>query len=206
MLIDIHPENPQEDRLKEAIDVLKGGGVIIYPTDTIYAIGCDVSDLRAMERVAKIKGVKLAKANFSLVCYDLSHLSKYAKAFSTQTFKAMKRSLPGPFTFILQASPEVPRLFKNKKKTVGIRVPDNLIARELVLRLGNPIIATSVHDDDEVLEYTTDPSLIHDRYAHLVDLVIDGGVGQNVASTVVDCSNDEIEIIREGAGDIELLY
>jgi tRNA threonylcarbamoyl adenosine modification protein (Sua5/YciO/YrdC/YwlC family) len=205
MLIKIHPDNPQESKLDEVIKCLRSGGVIIYPTDTIYAIGCDLTNSKAVERVARIKGIKLEKANFSLVCYDLSHLSKYAKAFSTSTFKSMKKVLPGPYTFILPASSEVPRLFKSKKKTIGIRVPDNDLARELVLRMGHPIIATSVRDDDEILEYTTDPSLIHDRYENQVDMVIDAGYGNNIPSTVVDCTTDEMEIIREGSGDVDAL-
>jgi tRNA threonylcarbamoyl adenosine modification protein (Sua5/YciO/YrdC/YwlC family) len=203
MLLKIYPENPQEKLLKQVIDCVKGGGVIIYPTDTIYAIGCDLNNHKAVERVARIKGVKLEKANFSLVCYDLSHLSTYAKQIDTQTFKLMKRLLPGPYTFILKASKEVPRLFTDKKKTVGIRVPDNDLARELVLRLGHPMVSSSVHDDDEVIEYTTDPELIHERYKDLVDIVIDGGYGNNVPSTVLGCMDDEIEVIREGAGPVD---
>jgi tRNA threonylcarbamoyl adenosine modification protein (Sua5/YciO/YrdC/YwlC family) len=203
MLLSIHPDNPQPNKLAQVLDCIKGGGVIIYPTDTIYAIGCDLKNQKAVERVARIKGLKPEKANFSLICYDLSHLSTYAKQLDTQTFKLMKKVLPGPYTFILPASKEVPKLFHSNKKTIGIRVPDNNIAREIVLRLGHPIIATSVHDNDDVLEYTTDPELIHERYENLVDIVIDGGFGGNVGSTVVSCLNYEIEVIREGAGSID---
>lgn len=203
MLVRIHPENPQEKKLDQIIDCVKKGGVIIYPTDTIYAIGCDLKNHKAVERVARIKGVKMKDANFSLVCYDLSHLSTYAKQIDTHTFKLMKRLLPGPYTFILKASKEVPKLFTDRKKTVGIRVPDNDLTRELVLRLGHPMVSSSVHDDDEVLEYTTDPELIHERYENQVDMVIDAGFGNNVPSTVISCLDEEIEIIREGAGPID---
>jgi len=203
MLLTIHPDNPQEHKLDEAVKCLRSGGVIIYPTDTIYAIGCDINHQKAVERMAKIKGVKIDQANFSLVCYDLSHLSSYAKQIDTATFKLMKRALPGPFTFILPASREVPRLFTTKKKTIGIRVPANDIARALVLKLGNPIVSTSVHDDDEVLEYTTDPELIHERYMDKVDMVISSGFGSNIASTVFDCTGEVAVVIRHGAGEVE---
>jgi tRNA threonylcarbamoyl adenosine modification protein (Sua5/YciO/YrdC/YwlC family) len=203
MLVEIHPDNPQEHRLDEAVKVLKSGGLIIYPTDTIYAIGCDINHQKAVEKMAQIKGVKMEQANFSLICYDLSHLSNYAKPLDSSVFKLMKRSLPGPYTFILPASKSVPRLFTSKKKTIGIRVPDNDIARSIVLKLGNPMVSTSVHDDDEVLEYTTDPELIYDRYKDKVDMVISSGFGKNVASTVFDCTGEEPVVIRQGAGDTE---
>ena len=203
MILVIHPDNPQESKLDEAVKCMRNGGVIIYPTDTIYAIGCDINHQKAVERMAKIKGVKMEQANFSLVCYDLSHLSNYAKQIDTSTFKLMKRALPGPYTFILPASKEVPRLFTSKKKTIGIRVPNNEIARSLVLKLGNPIVSTSVRDDDEVLEYTTDPELIHERYKDLVDMVVSVGFGNNVASTVFDCTGEEPVVIRQGAGEVE---
>ncbi len=203
MLVEIHPDNPQEHRLDEAVKVLKSGGLIIYPTDTIYAIGCDINHQKAVEKMAQIKGVKMEQANFSLICYDLSHLSNYAKPLDSSVFKLMKRSLPGPYTFILPASKSVPRLFTSKKKTIGIRVPHNDIARSIVLKLGNPIVSTSVHDDDEVLEYTTDPELIYDRYKDKVDMVISSGFGKNVASTVFDCTGEEPVVIRQGAGDTE---
>ncbi|NNC83455.1 MAG: threonylcarbamoyl-AMP synthase [Flavobacteriales bacterium] len=203
MLIKIHPDNPPENKLDQVIECIKDGGVIIYPTDTIYAIGCDLNNHKAVERVARIKGVKMEKANFSLVCYDLSHLSTYAKQIDTNTFKLMKRLLPGPYTFILRASKEVPKLFTDKKKTVGIRVPDNNVCRELVLRLGHPMVSSSVHDDDEVIEYTTDPELIHERYQDQVDMVIDSGYGKNIPSTVLSCLDEEVEVIREGAGLVD---
>lgn len=203
MLIRIYPENPNEREIQQVVEVLQKGGVIIYPTDTIYGIGCDITNQKAIERVARIRGVKTEKANFSFICHDLSHLSDFCSPLNNEVFKLMKRNLPGPFTFILQANNNVPKLLKTKRKTIGIRVPDNNIAREIVRQLGNPILSTSVHDDDEILEYTTDPELIHERYGDLVDLVIDGGYGGNIPSTIVDCSSDEIEIIREGAKELE---
>jgi tRNA threonylcarbamoyl adenosine modification protein (Sua5/YciO/YrdC/YwlC family) len=203
MLIRIHPDNPSERTIRQVVDVLHKGGVIIYPTDTIYGIGCDITNQKAIERVARIRGVKTDKANFSFICHDLSHLSDFSTPLNNEVFKLMKRNLPGPFTFIIQANNNVPKLLKTKRKTVGIRVPDNNIAREIVRQLGNPILSTSVHDNDEILEYTTDPELIHERYSDMVDLVIDGGYGSNVPSTIVDCTSDEIEIIREGLGELE---
>ncbi|MCF8373450.1 MAG: threonylcarbamoyl-AMP synthase [Bacteroidales bacterium] len=203
MLIRIYPENPNEREIQQVVDVLQKGGVIIYPTDTIYGIGCDITNQKAIERVARIRGVKTEKANFSFICHDLSHLSDFCSPLNNEVFKLMKRNLPGPFTFILQANNNVPKLLKTRRKTIGIRVPDNNIAREIVRQLGNPILSTSVHDDDEILEYTTDPELIHERYGELVDLVIDGGYGDNIPSAIIDCSSDEIEIIREGARELE---
>lgn len=203
MLLRIHPENPQERLLLQVVDVLCKGGVIIYPTDTVYGLGCDITNSKAVERVARIRGVKLEKANFSFICKDLSHLSAYARHVDNPTFKLMKQTLPGPYTFILQASSQVPRIFKSKKRTVGIRIPDNLICNELVRLLGNPILTTSIHDPDQVIEYTTDPELIHENFENLVDLVIDGGYGNNQPSTVLDCSGDEIVVLREGAGVID---
>ncbi len=202
MLLNIHPENPDEKRMQQVVDCLRNGGVIIYPTDTVYSIGCDLMNQKAVARVAQLKGLKPEKANFSLICFDLSHISEYAR-IETADYKLMKKSLPGAFTFILNGSSKVPKIFKSNKKTVGIRVPDNLIARELVRLLGNPLIATSVHDEDEVLEYTTDPELIHEKYSHLVDIVINGGFGKNEASTIVDLTSGEPEIIRQGIGALE---
>ncbi len=202
MLIKIHPETPSLRLLRNAAECLRDGGVIIYPTDTVYTIGCDINQPRAVQRVAQIKGIKAEKANFSLICYDLSHISDLTKPFSTSVYKAMKKGLPGPFTFILNANNNVPKLFQSRKKTIGIRVPDNRIAREIVQELGNPIISTSVYDDDEILEYTTDPELIYERYRQQVDMVIDGGNGDNEASTVIDCTGVEMEVIRQGKGDI----
>jgi tRNA threonylcarbamoyl adenosine modification protein (Sua5/YciO/YrdC/YwlC family) len=204
MLLKLYPENPERKKLQTVVDCLKKGGVIIYPTDSVYAIGCDITNAKALQRVAQLKGVKLEKANFSIICYDLSNISEYTKSLSNTVFKMLKRSLPGPFTFILPASNVIPKLFKNKKKTIGIRVPDNNIPRDIVNMLGNPIVTTSVKDDDEVIEYTTDPELIYERYSKLVDIVIDGGYGNNEPSTVVDCEDDQPEIIRQGIGKIDL--
>ncbi|WP_242916410.1 L-threonylcarbamoyladenylate synthase [Pontibacter liquoris] len=198
--IQIHPDNPQEKKIREAVEILRKGGIIIYPTDTIYGMGCDIHNTRAVERVCQIKGIKPDKANFSFICQDLTHISDYAK-IDTPTYKVMKKALPGPFTFVLDANNRVPK-YTGTKKTVGIRVPDNNIALLLVKELGNPILSTSIRDDDEVLEYSTDPELIYEKYKHLVDAVIDGGPGNNVASTVVDVTNN-FEVLREGAGDIE---
>ncbi len=197
MILNIHPNNPDEKRMQQVVDVLKGGGVIIYPTDSVYSIGCDLNNVKAVARVAQIKGEKADKANFSIICHDLSHIAEYARV-DTPDYKLMKKNLPGPFTFILNGTSALPKIFKTKKKEVGIRVPDNNIARGLVEMLGNPLASTSVHDDDEVIEYTTDPELIHEKYNHLVDLVINGGFGNNEASTVVDLTSGTPEIVREG--------
>ncbi|MDX1783888.1 MAG: L-threonylcarbamoyladenylate synthase, partial [Aequorivita vladivostokensis] len=183
--------------------ILRDGGVIIYPSDTVYALGCDINNNRAMERVAQLRGVKLEKANFSFVCEDLSNLSDYVKQIDTPTFKILKRNLPGPYTFILPGNNNLPSVFK-KKKEVGIRVPDNSITRAIVQELGNPIISTSIKDEDEVIEYTTDPELILEKWDNLVDLVIDGGYGGNIASTVIDLTGPEPVVVREGKGSLEL--
>ncbi len=203
MILNIHPENPDPKRIRQVSEILRNGGVIIYPTDTIYGIGCDMMNQKAVARVAAIKGIKPEKANFSIICYDLSHISEYAR-IDTPDYKLMKKSLPGPFTFILNATGSVPKIFKNKKKTIGIRVPDNKIARGLVQEYGNPIIATSVHDDDEILEYSTDPELIHEKFGKQVDVVINGGYGGNEASTVVDLTERDPEIVRQGLGELEV--
>ncbi|MCQ2959447.1 MAG: threonylcarbamoyl-AMP synthase [Bacteroidales bacterium] len=200
----LYNENPNERQIKQIVEILRSGGVIIYPTDTVYGFGCDITNQKAVERIARIKGIKLEKANFSFICYDLSNLSEYTKVTSNQVFKVMKHNLPGAFTFILNANSNVPKLFKSKKKTVGIRIPDNNICREIVKELGNPILTSSVKSKDEILEYLTDPEVIKEEYDKLVDAVIDGGFGKNVPSTVVDCSNDEVEIVRQGAGELEL--
>lgn len=202
MLIKIYDENPNPRQIRMAADCLRNGGIIIYPTDTVYGLGADILSPRALERMAKIKGVKMEKADFSLVCHDLSQLSEYTRPIPNPVFKVMKKLLPGPYTFILNANNNVPRIFQHRKKTIGIRVPDNQVIRSIVLELGHPIANTSVHDDDEILEYTTDPELIHEKYENLVDLVIDGGYGDNVASTVLDCTSDEIVVVREGKGPI----
>ena len=204
MIKRIYSENPNSKEIAKIVNLLQQGGVIVFPTDTIYGIGCDIYNHKAVERVAQIKGINLGKANFSFIFYDLSQISEYTKPIDNSTFKMMKWLLPGPYTFILNAGNKVPKIFMNRKKTIGIRVPKNNIIREVVRELGNPILTTSVHDDDEVLEYTTDPELIHERYQNLVDLVIDGGYGQNVASTVIDCTENEPVLIRQGIGEVEL--
>ncbi|MDB9964068.1 L-threonylcarbamoyladenylate synthase [Vicingaceae bacterium] len=203
MLLKLHENNTNPKDLKRISECLQAGGVIIYPTDTIYAIGCDINNRSAIERVAKIKGVKVENTNFSFVFYDLSHISEYTKQFDSATFKLLKRNLPGAFTFILEANNSIPKLFKNKKRTLGIRIPNNAFCRSIVENFGNPLIATSVHDDDEVIEYTTDPELIYEKYRDLVDIVIDGGFGNNEASTVVDLTNGYPEIIRQGIGELD---
>uniref|UniRef100_UPI004047D83C L-threonylcarbamoyladenylate synthase n=1 Tax=Roseivirga sp. TaxID=1964215 RepID=UPI004047D83C len=200
-LIKLYEENPERVKIDAVVDVLRSGGVIIYPTDTVYGIGCDFTNAKAVERVCKINEVK--PQNLSFICYDLSEISSYVKQLSTPIFKVMKKALPGPFTFILNSNSSVPKILNAKKKTVGIRVPNNNIARSIVKELGNPIITSSIHDEDDLIEYSTDPSLIFEKYVNLVDLVIDGGYGGNIPSTVIDCSNDEFDVIREGLGDIQ---
>lgn len=199
--IRIYEENPNEKHIAEVVKVLRDGGVIIYPTDTVYGLGCDITNNRALERVAQLRGVKLEKANFSFVCESLSNLSDYVRQIDTTTFKMLKRALPGPYTFILEGNNNLPSVFK-KKKTVGIRVPDNRIVKAIVSALGNPIVSTSIRDEDEVIEYTTDPELIYEKWENLVDLVIDGGYGDNVPSTVIDLTSGEPILIREGKGSL----
>ncbi len=203
MIVKIHPENPSQRLIRLVADCLRQGGVIIYPTDTVYAIGCDLHQIKAVQKVAQIKGIKPDKANFSLICNDLSYISELTKPFSTTVYKAMKKALPGPYTFILNANNNVPKLFQSRKKTIGIRIPDNNIIRDVVKELGNPIISTSVYDDDEIIEYTSDPELIHEKYESLVDMVIDGGYGDNQASTVIDCTGDEMMVTRQGKGETD---
>lgn len=202
--IKIYEDNPSEAAIKKVVAVLKNGGLVIYPTDTVYGLGCDITNTKALERIAKIKGIKLEKANFSFVCHDLSNLSDYVKQIDTSTFKLLKRALPGPYTFILPGNNNLPKEFK-KKTTVGIRIPDNCIALKIVKALGNPIVSTSIHDEDDVIEYTTDPELIFEKWQNLVDMVIDGGYGDNVGSTVIDLSGHEPVVIREGKGSLDIL-
>ncbi len=202
--IKIYDENPNPKEIAKVVKILRNGGLVIYPTDTVYGLGCDITNTKALERIARIKGVKLEKANFSFICADLSNLSDYVRQIDTATFKILKRALPGPYTFILPGNNSLPKVFK-KKKTVGIRVPDNAIARLLVEELGNPIVSTSIYDEDEVIEYTTDPELIYEKWDNLVDAVIDGGYGDNQPSTVIDLSDYEPEVIREGKGSLDVL-
>ncbi|MBP6759421.1 MAG: threonylcarbamoyl-AMP synthase [Flavobacterium sp.] len=202
--IKIYEDKPSEAAVARVVKVLQDGGLVIYPTDTVYGLGCDITNTKALERIAKIKGVKLDKANFSFICHDLSNLSDYVKQIDTATFKILKRALPGPYTFILPGNNNLPKEFK-KKTTVGIRVPDNSIALEIVRQLGNPIVSTSIRDEDDVIEYTTDPELIFEKWQNLVDVVVDGGYGDNMASTIIDLSGHEAVIIREGKGDIDIL-
>jgi tRNA threonylcarbamoyl adenosine modification protein (Sua5/YciO/YrdC/YwlC family) len=202
--IKIYEDKPNEAAIAKVVKVLKDGGLVIYPTDTVYGLGCDITNTKALERIAKIKGVKLDKANFSFICHDLSNLSDYVKQIATATFKILKRALPGPYTFILPGNNNLPKEFK-KKTTVGIRVPDNSIALEIVRQLGNPIVSTSIRDEDDVIEYTTDPELIFEKWQNQVDMVIDGGYGDNMGSTIIDLSGDEPIVIREGKGTLEIL-
>jgi len=202
--IKIYEDKPNEAAIAKVVKVLKEGGLVIYPTDTVYGLGCDITNTKALERIAKIKGVKLEKANFSFICYDLSNLSDYVKQIDTATFKILKRALPGAYTFILPGNNSLPKEFK-KKTTVGIRVPDNSIALEIVKQLGNPIVSTSIRDEDDVIEYTTDPELIFEKWQNLVDVVIDGGYGDNIGSTIIDLSGDEPIVVREGKGSLEIL-
>ena len=204
MFLEVHPDNPNPRAIAQAVDYLRKGGVIIYPTDTVYAFGCDINSKNSVEKICRLRNIKPEKANFSFICNDLSQLSEYAKQVSTPTFRLMKNCLPGPYTFILKASGQVPRIFKNKKKTIGIRVPKNNIAQALVKALGNPIMSASLKDEDELKEYTTDPLSIYDRYEARVDIVLNGGFGNNNPSTVLDCTENEPKLIRQGLGDINL--
>lgn len=206
MLLRLNYDNPHPKDVQLIIDCLKNDGLIIYPTDTVYSIGCDITRPKAIEKLCKLKNIKPEKANFSFVCSDLSHLSNFAKPISNSVFRVMKKALPGPYTFILEANGNVPKLLKQNKKTVGIRVPDNIICNTIIKALGNPIITTSLHNmEDDILDYYTDPEVIHSQYQKLVDIVIDGGFGNLYASTVLDCSDDEIIVIREGLGSLDIL-
>lgn len=205
MLLEINPDNIDQRALEVALEHLKKGGVIIFPTDTVYAMGCDLYNKKALNKLATLKGIKLKKAQFSIICSSMSDLSDYVKHIDRPTFKLLNRSLPGPFTFILTATNEIPRIFDTNRKEIGIRVPDNAIIRQLVEQLGNPIATTSLHDDeDEILEYFIDPYEIYQRYDSKVEIIIDGGYGKLLASTVVKCVDGDVEIIRQGAGILEL--
>jgi tRNA threonylcarbamoyl adenosine modification protein (Sua5/YciO/YrdC/YwlC family) len=204
MLLKVHPDNPQQRLIDQAVDILKSGGVIVFPTDTIYAIGCDSENAKAFEKLCRIQNVKPQKANFSFLFDDLSQIARYTKPFERNVFKMLKANLPGSFTFILPASNLVPSLFRNNKKTIGIRIPDNQVVMELVQRLGRPLVSASIHDNtNEIAGYLTDPEEIHERYEQLVDAVIDGGYGKNTASTIIDCTGPEPIITRSGLGDIQ---
>ena len=200
--IKLYAENPELRKIQKIVDILRDGGIIIYPTDTVYGMGCDIHNQRAVERIAQIKGIKTKKHNFSFICYDLSNISEYTRALSTPVFKVMKKALPGPYTFILEANNSVPKILNSNKKTVGIRVPYHSVPRLLVKELGSPILTTSIRDEDDVIEYSTDPELIYEKFKDLVDVVIDGGYGNNIASTILDCTGDEIEVVREGLGPV----
>lgn len=204
-LIKIYPQNPSQKEIDKIVTILKSGGLIIYPTDTVYGLGCDITNKKAVQKVARIKGVKLEKSNFSFICNDLSHLSDYVKQFNTPVYKLLKRTLPGPYTYILKGNSTLPKIFKSKK-TVGIRVPNNNIIRAIVTSLGNPIISTSIYDEDSIIEYTTDPELIFEKWQNLVDIVIDGGYGGNIPSTIIDLTTDTYKIIRIGKGTTDVIY
>ena len=205
MILSIHPDNPNPRGIATAVECLKDGGIIIYPTDTVYTIGCDIFQQRSVERIAQIKHINIKKQNFSFICSDLGQLSDYSLPINRQAYKVVRRAVPGPFTFIFKAKSTVPKLFKSKKKTVGIRIPDHNIPIELVNMLGNPILSSSVHDKDSIQEYSTDASLIYERFKNKVDLVIDGGLGKLTPSTVIDYSSGELVVLREGLGNIEKL-
>lgn len=204
MYIRLYNENPNPRQIREVCDVLREGGVIIYPTDTVYGLGCDIFKPKAVERIAKLKGLKPEKANFSFIVPDLSKLSDYTRPIDNRIFKLMKSYLPGPFTFILPASSRVPKVLENRKKTVGIRIPDNNIILEIARELGHPILTTSIHDNDKIVEYTTDPEIIYENFNNQIDLMVDGGYGGNVPSTIVDCTGEEPVVVRQGLGILEL--
>ncbi len=205
MLYKIHPENPDKRKIAQIVEALKAGEIIIYPTDTVYAFGCDLMNKKAVEKMAQIKGVKLEKANFSIILKDISEISDYTPQIPNNVFKILKRALPGPYTFILEANNQVPKIFRTKKKTIGIRIPENKIDLAIVEALGNPLITTSLHDDDEIIDYTTDPEQIFERYHKQINYIIDGGFGNNVPSTIIDCSSGECTVVREGLGDVSFI-
>lgn len=201
-LLRVHPLNPEGRKIQHAVDVLKRGGIIIYPTDTIYGIGCDLMNRKTIERLCHVMDIKPQKLDLSFICNDLSHISEYVKRIDTPVFKILKKALPGPYTFIMESSSKVPKILNINKKTVGIRIPDHAIPRSIVALLGNPLITSSIKDDDVIKEYTTDPEEIYEDFKHSVDLVIDGGPGNNIPSSVIDCTGDEIVIVREGLGNV----
>jgi tRNA threonylcarbamoyl adenosine modification protein (Sua5/YciO/YrdC/YwlC family) len=203
MLYIIHPDNPDSRKIRLVVDILNKGGIIIYPTDSVYSLGCSLQKKRAIEKLAQLKGIKLKKANFSIICSDLSHLADYTKPIDRSTYKLLNKNLPGPFTFILTASSQIPKLFDTNRKTIGIRIPDNNIVKAIIEELGHPLVTTSLHDEDDIIEYTTDPSLIEEKWEKLVDGIVDGGYGNNIASTVVDLSDGDVEIVRQGIGELE---
>lgn len=203
MFLEIHPENPEPRKIQQVVDCLKNGGLVIYPTDTVYAIGCDIYQPKAIEKLCLIKGVKSNKMSFSFICNDLSHISEFTLNLDTPIYKLMKRSLPGAYTFILKANNSIPKLFKNKKKTVGIRIPNHNIPRMIVEQLGNPIITTSIHHDDEIIDYITDPYYIYEQFGNRVDIVIDGGIGGIVPSTIIDCTEGYPQLVRQGKGEVD---
>jgi len=206
MLLEIHPVNPQEKYINQIVESLNQGGVVVFPTDTVYAIGCSLYQHKAVERIARIKGIKPEKAKFSILTDGLSNLSEFTKPINNHIFRLMKKVLPGPYTFILPASSKVPGIFESKKKTIGFRVPDNLILQMIISKLGHPLVSTSLHsDDDDYLEYVVNAELIYEKYENLVDFVIDGGPGGIEPSTVLDCTSDDVEIIREGKGPVDML-
>ena len=202
-LLQIHPQNPEGRKIEHVVEVLKQGGIIVYPTDTIYGIGCDLMNRKSIERLCQIMDIKPHKLDLSFICHDLSHISAYVRRIDTPVFKLLKKALPGPFTFILESSSKVPRILNVNKKTVGIRIPNHNIPRMIVEQLGNPLITSSIKDDDEIKEYTTDPEDIYEDFKSRVDVVIDGGPGKNIPSTVVDCTQEEIQILRQGLGVLE---
>ena len=203
MLLRLYSENPNARHIRKVVDVLEDGGIIIYPTDTVYAMGCDIKAHKAIERIARLKGQNPDNPDLSIIFRDMSQLSEYTVIYDDNIFRLLKRNLPGPFTFIVKANNQIPRLFKNKKKTVGIRIPDNSIVHEIVKELGRPIITTSIHDPDEIIEYTTDPELIEEKFRDFADIIINGGYGKNDPSTIVDCTGDEISVLRQGLGQLE---
>jgi tRNA threonylcarbamoyl adenosine modification protein (Sua5/YciO/YrdC/YwlC family) len=202
MLLRVHPDNPGERQLKIITDCLHSGGLVIFPSDTVYGLGCDITQIKAVDKIAQIKGIKREKANFSFICHNLSHLSDFTRPIPNHIFRMMRKTLPGPFTFILNANSNVPHYFQSKKKTVGIRIPNHLVPLQIVEKLGNPIMTTSIHDEDEIIEYSTDPELIYEKYRDIVDIVVDSGHGGNIPSTVVDCTGDEPVVVRQGKGEL----